>query len=395
MNKIAKTKPSRTLKTNYKIWIIVSGIGLVALIAYFISGRNAKESGNSAEMISHNSPAVNTSNSLFAPTVENKKMPAEPAPEGMVWVPGGEFSMGSTVPSEGVCTPATMNAVEDAKPIHRVYVDGFWMDKTVVTNDQFEKFVKATGYKTIAEIAPTREEFPTVPPENLVPGSAVFTPTSEPVKLDNMLQWWRYEPGACWRHPTGMNSDIKGKGNYPVVQVAYADALAYAKWAGKRLPTEAEWEFAARGGLTGKTYAWGDEFKPGGKSMANTYQGIFPVDDTGEDGFEGIAPVAQYPPNGYGLYDMAGNVWQWCNDWYHLDTYAQHKLQGEVAVNPQGPDSPFDPAEPQEKKRVHRGGSFLCTDQYCTRYMVGTRGKGEVSSASNHVGFRCVQTPGK
>jgi formylglycine-generating enzyme required for sulfatase activity len=395
MNKKSKvTAPNVERPVRWQ-WFIVGGIVLVAAlvvgIMFFISPAKVK-TGNNAR---RDDVIINAPVSPFAPTNENTKQPGEPAPDGMVWIPGGEFSMGSTIPDEGVCTAATLNAVEDAKPVHRVYVDGFWMDKTVVTNDQFEKFVKATGYRTIAEIAPTQEEFPTVPPENLVPGSAVFTPTPEPVKLDNMLQWWRYEQGASWRHPTGMMSDIKGKGNYPVVQIAYADAVAYSGWAGKRLPTEAEWEFAARGGLSGKTYPWGNEFKPGGKPMANTYQGIFPVEDTGEDGFAEIAPVAQYPPNKYGLFDMAGNVWQWCNDWYHLDAYAQHRLQGDVAVNPKGPDSPFDPAAPEEKKRVHRGGSFLCTDQYCTRYMVGTRGKGEVSSASNHIGFRCVRSTGK
>lgn len=395
MSKISKGNPPRAEKPFHRPVYILTGIALVVLLVAAMMYLNSQKPGDTLQSAAQNPAASIPVVTPFLPTKENTKLPAEPAPEGMVWIPGGEFSMGSTIPDEGVCTAATMNAVEDAKPIHRVYVDGFWMDKTVVTNDQFEKFVNATGYRTIAEIAPTQEEFPTVPPENLVPGSAVFTPTPEPVELDNMLQWWRYEPGASWRHPTGKMSDLKGKGNYPVVQVAYADAVAYAKWAGKRLPSEAEWEFAARGGLAGKTYAWGDEFKPGGKSMANTYQGIFPVDDTGEDGFDGIAPVAQYPSNKYGLYDMAGNVWQWCNDWYHVDAYALHKLQGDVAVNPRGPESPFDPAGPEEKKRVHRGGSFLCTDQYCTRYMVGTRGKGEVSSASNHVGFRCVRNPGK
>ena len=269
-----------------------------------------------------------TNASPFDPTIPNPTPALKKPPPGMVWIPGGEFSMGCAVPNNGICSLATMNAVNDSQPIHRVYVDGFWMDAKDVTNDEFEKFVKATGYKTVAEIAPTQEQFPTAPPENLVAGSTVFTPTTNAVPLDDYYQWWRYVHGANWRHPTGPDSDLIGKGNYPVVQVAYADAAAYAKWAGKRLPTEAEWEFAARGGLTGKTFAWGNELKPGGKWMANIYEGKFPVKDTGEDGFAGVAPVAQFPPNGYGLYDMAGNVWQWCSDWYRPDYYAHAKATG-------------------------------------------------------------------
>ncbi|HLH57276.1 MAG TPA: formylglycine-generating enzyme family protein [Verrucomicrobiae bacterium] len=329
--------------------------------------------------------------SAFGPTVPNAASAQGPAAEGMVWIPGGEFSMGSDVASESLC--GLPGVTRDALPIHRVYVDGFWMDATELSNEQFERFVKATGYITVAEQKPTKEEFPTAPPENLVAGSTVFAPTPQAVRLNDYFQWWSYVPGANWRHPTGPASDLKGREKYPVVQIAYEDAAAYAKWAGKRLPTEAEWEFAARGGAAGKLYAWGDELKPGGKWMANIYQGRFPVEggDTGEDGFKGLAPVAQFPPNGYGLYDMAGNVWEWVSDWYRPDYYAQLARAGGVARNPRGPDSPFDPTEPSEKKRVHRGGSFLCTDQYCTRYMVGTRGKGEVRTASNHLGFRCVR----
>jgi len=324
----------------------------------------------------------------FAPTVSNSATPPGPAPQGMVWIPGGEFSMGSTVESESLC--GLPGVTRDALPVHRVYVDGFWMDKTELTNEDFEKFVKATGYVTIAEHTPTKEEFPDAPPENLVAGSTVFTPTKSGVPLDDYYQWWRYVKGANWRHPEGPLSAIKGRERYPVVQIAYEDAVAYAKWAGKRLPTEAEWEFAARGGLTGKLYAWGDEFRPNAKPMANTYQGKFPVKDTGEDGFAGLAPVASFTPNGYGLYDVAGNAWEWVSDWYRADYYAELAKAGGVVRNPQGPASPLDPTEPLAKKRVQRGGSYLCTDQYCSRYMVGTRGKGEVSTASNHLGVRLV-----
>jgi sulfatase modifying factor 1 len=309
-------------------------------------------------------------------------------PAGMVWIPGGEFKMGAVMNGHG--SEEMPMASNDAGPIHPVRVDGFWMDKTVVTNAEFEKFVAATGYVTIAERAPTKEEFPDAPPENLVAGSVVFTPPDHEVALNDHFQWWDYVKGANWRHPTGPESNIKDKDNYPVVQVAYPDAEAYAKWADKRLPTEAEFEFAARGGLQGKTYVWGDDFKPDGKWMANTYQGKFPVKDQGEDGFVGLAPVAKFPPNGYGLYDMSGNVWQWCSDWYRSDYYQTLADKGGVTNNPQGPDTPFDPAEPNEKKRVHRGGSFLCNDQYCSRYIVGTRGKGEVNTGTNHLGFRCV-----
>ncbi len=325
----------------------------------------------------------------FADTIANIKSPPGKAPTGMVWIPGGEFSMGAAMNGGGSCEmPMASN---DAVPIHRVCVNGFWMDTTVVTNAQFEKFIQATGYQTIAERVPTKMELPGTAPEDLVAGSAVFTPTVDEVPLDNAYRWWRYAGGVNWRHPLGPKSDLAGKENYPVVHVAYFDAEAYAKWAGKRLPTEAEFEFAARGGLTGKRYVWGDELRPGGKWMANTWQGKFPVNDSGEDGFAGIAPVKSFPPNGYGLYDMAGNVWQWCSDWYRPGYYKTLAGKEPVAVNPQGPENSFDPAEPDETKRVQRGGSFLCNDQYCSRYIVGTRGKGEVSSGTNHLGFRCVK----
>ncbi|MBV8841804.1 MAG: formylglycine-generating enzyme family protein [Bryobacterales bacterium] len=297
--------------------------------------------------------------------------------------------MGSTATSEGLCQ--LHGTTQDALPVHRVYIDGFWMDQAEVTNAQFAVFVKATGYKTIAERTPTREQFPTAPPENLVAGSVVFTPPSYPVPLSNHYRWWSYVTGANWRHPEGPSSSIQGKENSPVVQIAYPDAMAYARWAGKRLPTEAEWEFAARGGLAGKLYAWGDEFRPRGKWMANTFQGQFPFKDTGEDGFAGLAPIRSFPPNGYGLYDVAGNVWEWTNDWYRPDYYRTLAAAGGVARNPQGPEAPYDPAEPTERKRVQRGGSFLCTDQYCTRYLVGTRGKGEETTGTNHLGFRCLK----
>jgi formylglycine-generating enzyme required for sulfatase activity len=310
----------------------------------------------------------------------------------MVWIPGGEFSMGAVDPVGTDMNQVGMQATTDSRPIHRVYVDGFFMDTTDVTNAQFAAFVKATGYVTVAERKPRAEDFPGAPPETLVAGSVVFSPPDHDVLLDNHFQWWSYVKGASWRHPLGPKSDIRGKEKYPIVHIAYADAEAYAKWAGKRLPTEAEWEFAARGGLSGKPYVWGDAFRPGGKWMANTHQGHFPVKDAGEDGHVGVAAVAQYPPNGYGLYDMAGNVWQWTSDWYRPDTYARLAVVGGVARNPQGPATPYDPSEPGEKKKVHRGGSFLCTSQYCSRYMVGTRGKGEVSTSTNHLGFRLVMT---
>ena len=293
----------------------------------------------------------------FAPTVENHIPSSVPAPEGMVWIPGGEFSMGAPEPSDG--NEVGMQAARDSRPIHRVYVDGFWMDKTDVTNEEFARFVKAAGYKTVAERKPRAEDFPDAPPENLVAGAVVFTPPSRAVPLNDNFQWWAYVGGANWKHPEGPKSSLKGRGKYPVVDIAYEDAEAYAKWAGKRLPTEAEWEFAARGGLSGKPYVWGDEFRPGGKWMANTFQGNFPNKDTGEDGHVGAAAVALFPPNGYGLYDMAGNVWQWTSDWYRPDYYAQLAAAGGVAHNPQGPATPFDPSEPTERKKVHRGGSFL------------------------------------
>ncbi len=324
----------------------------------------------------------------FKPSLINLHKAADKAPAGMVWIPGGEFSMGSINPV-GMDEGGHI-AMDDARPVHRIYVDGFYMDATEVTNAQFARFVKATGYITFAERKPNPADYPNVPPEQLVAGSAVFTPPNQPVPLNNYLFWWRYINGADWRHPEGPQSLIDGRDSYPVVQVTWEDAAAYAKWAGKRLPEEAEWEFAARGGKTGNLYPWGNQLKPDNKWMANIFEGSFPNNDNAGDGFAGVAPIKQYPANDYGLYDIAGNVWEWCADWYRPDYYSQLAKQGTVK-NPKGPASSYDPEEPRAQKKVQRGGSFLCTDQYCTRYMVGTRGKGEINSASNHIGFRCVK----
>lgn len=326
----------------------------------------------------------------FAPTAADAAPAPVSGPPGMVWIPGGEFSMGSDAAADALCEVA--GVTRDAQPIHRVAVDGFWMDATEVTNAQFAAFVTATGYRTIAERPLDPAEFPGAPPDVLVPGSAVFVAPPDRVDLRNALQWWRYVPGANWRHPTGPDTDLTERERYPVVHIAFADAEAYARWAGRRLPTEAEWEFAARGGAAGALYAWGNELAPRGEHHANIHQGTFPSHDTAADGFAGVAPVAQFAPNPYGLHDVAGNVWEWTSDWYRADYYASLAARGPVAVNPQGPADSLDPAEPGAKKRVHRGGSFLCTDQYCTRYMVGTRGKGEVNTGSNHLGFRTVRS---
>ena len=371
---------------------IAGGIAVLLLVsAGFTYLRSRHRSALLASAASAPPPASADPVGKFLPTVPNPTAAPGPAPKGMVWIPGGEFSMGAQDPPG--MDDVGMKATLDSRPIHRVYVDGFWMDKSDVTNEQFEQFVRATRYVTVAERKPRAQDFPGAPAENLVPGGVVFTPPKSAVSLDNYLQWWDYVPHANWRHPTGPKSTITGREKYPVVQVAYEDAAAYAKWAGKRLPTEAEWEFAARGGLSGKPFVWGDSFRPAGKYMANTFQGRFPTQDSGDDGHVGITAVASYPPNSYGLYDMAGNVWQWVSDWYRPDYYAQLAAGGGVARNPQGPPASLDPAEPKEPKRVMRGGSFLCTDQYCSRYMVGTRGKGEVSTGTNHLGFRCVAGP--
>jgi len=311
------------------------------------------------------------------------------APTGMVWIPAGEFIMGTD----------DVRSFPNERPAHKVRVEGFWIDEHDVTNAEFAKFVEATAYLTTAERKPDWEELkkelpPGTPkPDDsvLVAGSLVFTPTSQPVPLNDLSAWWRWVPGASWRHPEGPGSGIGGRENHPVVQVSWDDAVAYAKWAGKRLPTEAEWEFAARGGLEGKRYSWGDEFRPGGKHMANTWQGLFPVTNTGEDGFVGTSPVKSFPPNGYGLYDMAGNVWQWCSDWYRVDAFTELSSQN-VCRDTGGPSESWDPADPNAPKRVVKGGSFLCNPSYCESYRPSARRGTPPDTGSSHTGFRCVRS---
>jgi sulfatase modifying factor 1 len=324
-------------------------------------------------------PAPADAASAAAAIVNSTQAPG-PAPAGMIWIPGGSFWMG--------CESCDM---PDAVPVHLVTVDGYWMDETPITNAQFAEFVGATGYVTIAERKPDPKDFPGVPPDKLVPGSAVFSPPKNPIPLDNPYAWWQYVAGASWKNPSGPGSHIKGRENHPAVHLAWDDAQAYAKWAGKRLPTEAEYEFAARGGLDRKLYAWGDELKPGGQWPANIFQGQFPSKNVAEDGFATTSPVKSFPPNKFGLYDVGGNVWQWCSDWYRPDYFEQLAAQG-TAHNPQGPADSYDPQEPGQPKRVQKGGSFLCSDDYCVRYLVGSRGKGAVDSGSSNVGFRCVKS---
>ena len=292
----------------------------------------------------------------------------------MVLIKGGSFKMGS-------------DSFEDAQPIHEVVLNSFYMDVHEVTNRQFKTFVDETGYITVAERPLDPKEFPGVDPMMLVPGSAVFVGSGETSNLENHLQWWDYKPGANWRHPEGPDSSIEGREDHPVTQVAWEDAVAYAKWAGKRLPTEAEWEYAAKANKhLDEEYYWGNEKLENNKWLANIYQGKFPSFNSKEDGFEATSPVKSFPANAFGLYDMEGNVWEWCADYYRPDYYKKSPSN-----NPKGPNDSYDPQEPGLIKRVQRGGSFLCNDEYCQRYKAGARGKGEINSPTNNVGFRCVK----
>lgn len=315
------------------------------------------------------------------PTVSTSSMPA---PKNMSWVPGGTFWMGSE------------DFYPEERPVHQVTVDGFWIDTHQVTVAEFRRFVKATGHLTTAETVPDPADYPDADPALLVPGSLVFTPPDHPVSLDDYRQWWSWAPGADWRHPEGPGSNVGGREHHPVTHVSYFDASAYATWVGKELPTEAEWEFAARGGLDRKTYVWGDEYTPGGRQQANTWQGRFPWENLEEDGFRGTSPVGSFRPNGYGLVDMAGNVWEWTADLHTADhTVAATNAGGtHTAHTCCTPTSPRiaepEPGAEAYPRRVIKGGSHLCAPNYCLRYRPAAR-QGETEETSTcHIGFRCI-----
>lgn len=356
-----------------------------AAAAAVISGEQTPQASPPTTEVSTASDSTPADSSQNAPLQID---PPGPAPEGMVWIPGGTFLMGN------------VSGPPDEAPRHEVTLDGFWMDATEVTNAQFSKFVEATDYVTVAERKPKREDFAgqvedinSIPEENLVAGSICFNSgfDRKTLRRDHPLwpyQIWQYVPGANWRHPEGPQSNLDDRQQHPVVHICWHDAQAYCEWAGKQLPTEAQWEYAARGGLAGKTYPWGDERNPEGRWLNNIWQGDFPFDNHAKDGFPGTAPVRQFPPNGYGLYAISGNVWEWCSDFYRPDYYARSPRR-----NPAGPSDSFDPNEPNMVKRVQRGGSFMCSDNYCIGYRVSARMKGEPSSSMAHCGLRCVQSP--
>ena len=317
-------------------------------------------------------------------TAEIRRLDTEPAPQNsqMLWIPGGTFRMGSD-----------RHYLEEA-PVHRVTVNGFWMDRTPVTNRQFRAFIRATGYVTFAEKCPDPRDYPGALPHRLYAGSLVFTPPEHPADLRFWGEWWSLLKSADWRHPYGPKSTINGLDNHPAVHVTFADALAYAHWAGKDLPTEAEWEFAARGGLDGAEFAWGDEFTTDGRHMANTWQGDFPRQNLAQDGFERTSPVTAFPPNGYGLYDMIGNVWEWTSDFFAPKHPADAPKACCIPENPRGgrEDESFDPCQPEIRipRRVLKGGSHLCAPNYCRRYRPAARHPQPVDTSASHVGFRCV-----
>jgi len=328
-----------------------------------------------------------------APTLAETRPTTTAPTAGMVFVPAGRFQMGWD--GEG--------GRYDERPAHQVHVDAFWIDQTEVTNEQFAAFVEATGYVTTAERAPTWDELkkqlppgtPKPPDGVLVAGSLVFTPPNHPVDLRDFSQWWTWTPGASWRHPEGPGSSIAGREAHPVVHVSYDDASAYAEWAGKRLPTEAEWERAARFGHDGDRLSWGNDLHPDGNHMANIWQGRFPDDNTAEDGHVGTAPVRSFPPNALGLYDMAGNVWEWTTDQFHPDTYSQRVETidvGGCCRNPIGPATTADPRNPYAAvSRVHKGGSFLCHESYCESYRPSAKMATPPDTGMSHLGFRCVR----
>jgi formylglycine-generating enzyme required for sulfatase activity len=306
----------------------------------------------------------------------------EIVPNDMIRIPGGTFRMGSD-----------QHYPEEA-PVHRVTVDGFWIDRTPVTNKQFRDFVEATGYRTFAEIPPDPKDYPGALPEMLKAGSLVFTPPDRPVDLRDWSQWWRFKFGAYWRRPEGKGSGIHWILDHPVVHIAYEDALAYAQWAGKDLPTEAEWEFAARGGLDGAEFAWGEEFTPSGRHRANTWQGAFPLENEAADGYERTSPVDAFPPNAYGLYDMIGNVWEWTSDWYTAKHDADAPKACCIPENPRGgrEQDSYDTCQPEIRipRKVLKGGSHLCAPNYCRRYRPAARHAQPIDTSASHIGFRCV-----
>ena len=356
-----------------KIKVIASSIITIgALTSSCNNTAGSPQSDTAAQTLEH-------ANTTAVKVTSDEKHP------GMVYIPAGEFEQGGD----------NDQAAEDEYPKHKVKLSAYWIDVTEVTNAQFAAFVKATGYVTTAEKKPDWEELKKqLPPGTPKPdesvlraSSLVFKAPKEAVALNDYSQWWEWKAGADWKHPQGPGSDIKGKENFPVVHVSWYDAQAYAKWAGKRLPTEAEWEFAARGGLKNNIYPWGNESVNSGKPKANFWQGHFPDKNTLTDQFYTAAPVKSFVPNGYGLYDVAGNVWEWTADLYH-NTYYEQVRNG--VSNPQGAASSFDPDEPTASKRVMKGGSFLCNDSYCSGYRVARRMKSTEDSSMEHLGFRCV-----